>query len=148
MKISVKSRYGLSAMICLSQNFHSGECTTIIKLADKLKLSKIYLEQVFSLLKRSGLVIATKGAQGGYQLARAPRDITVYDVLSAIEISMFETTEATVPETEPEIEKAMQNMIFNKLGAGIAEILSGITLDDLTEDIKKQISDDGYMYYL
>ena len=53
-------------------------------------VSKIYLEQVFSLLKRDGLVNSIKGAQGGYQLSRPAEEISVYDILSVAELSMFE----------------------------------------------------------
>ena len=55
-----------------------------------LAVSKIYLEQVFSLLKRDGLANSIKGAQGGYQLSRPAEEISVYDILSVAELSMFE----------------------------------------------------------
>lgn len=62
MKISSKGRYGLAAMICIAQNCKNNECITIIKISEILGISKIYLEQVFSLLKRAGLVNSIKGA--------------------------------------------------------------------------------------
>lgn len=48
MKISAKGRYGLAAMTCLARNFASGSPITIISISEKLGISKIYLEQVFS----------------------------------------------------------------------------------------------------
>jgi DNA-binding IscR family transcriptional regulator len=57
MRISAKAKYGLSAMICLAQRYNTGEYITVISLSTRLKISKIYLEQVFSLLKRAKLVI-------------------------------------------------------------------------------------------
>ena len=74
MKISAKGRYGLAAMTCLARNFASGSPITIISISEKLGISKIYLEQVFSLLKRAQLVNSIKGSQGGYQLSREPRE--------------------------------------------------------------------------
>ena len=74
MKISAKGRYGLAAMTYLARNYASGSPITIISISEKLGISKIYLEQVFSLLKRARLVNSIKGSQGGYQLAREPRD--------------------------------------------------------------------------
>ena len=65
MRISSKGRYGLAAMVCMAESYGSGACITIISLSERLGISKIYLEQVFSLLKRGGLVLAIKGVQGG-----------------------------------------------------------------------------------
>ena len=90
MKISAKGRYGLAAMTYLARNYASGSPVTIVSISEKLGISKIYLEQVFSLLKRARLVNSIKGSQGGYQLSRAPREITPYDILSSIELSLME----------------------------------------------------------
>lgn len=148
MKISAKARYGLAAMIKLSENYSNGECTTIISLAERLQISKIYLEQVFSLLKRAELVTSTKGAQGGYQLALAPKEIFVYDILSAIETSLFEKTDSTVMDSAEAIEKTMQEYIFNKLDLTIAQTLKQVSLEDLIMQVQNYSSQDNYMYYL
>lgn len=58
-------------MIEMADN--QNECITISSIAEKLGISKIYLEQVFSLLKRAKLVTSLKGAQGGYQLSKIPK---------------------------------------------------------------------------
>ena len=99
MKISSKGRYGLAAMIYIAQNGINGECITIISIAERLNISKIYLEQVFSLLKRANLVISVKGAQGGYKLSHSPKEITAREILESIESSLFETTDLTVKES-------------------------------------------------
>ncbi|MDR2426732.1 MAG: Rrf2 family transcriptional regulator [Endomicrobium sp.] len=148
MRISAKARYGLSSMICLAQKYNTGECTTIISLSERLKISKIYLEQVFSLLKRANLVSSTKGSQGGYQIVVVPKKISVYDILSSIEAALFEKTGKTVAESDEAIEKAMHQTVFKKLDENIKEVLSKITLADLTNETEKQSSKDGYMFYL
>ncbi|MFP3154299.1 Rrf2 family transcriptional regulator [Lachnospiraceae bacterium ZAX-1] len=148
MRISVKARYGISSMICIAQSYNTGECITIISLAEKLKISKIYLEQVFSLLKRAGLVTSTKGSQGGYQLARMPSNISTFDVLSAIENALFERAEATVLESQKSIENAMQKNIFEPLDTCVADTLSSISLADLVAEVEKESFSEGYMYYL
>ena len=58
MRISSKCRYGMAAMISIALS--DVECVTIISISEKLGISKIYLEQVFSLLKRAGLVNSIK----------------------------------------------------------------------------------------
>ena len=90
MRISAKGRYGLAAMAYLAHSYNNGAPVTIIRISEKLGISKIYLEQVFSLLKRAGLVHSLKGSQGGYQLSRRPGEISAYDILSAIELGLLE----------------------------------------------------------
>ena len=85
MRISAKGRYALAAMVHMAQGHANGECTTLISISEKLGISKIYLEQVFSLLKRGDIVTSVKGAQGGYMLTRSPGEISAYQVLSAVE---------------------------------------------------------------
>ena len=62
MSISAKGRYGLAAMTHLAQCYQADMPITIISIAEKMGISKIYLEQVFSLLKRAGLVNSINGA--------------------------------------------------------------------------------------
>jgi Rrf2 family protein len=112
MRVSAKAKYGLAAMVCLAQKYVAGERVTVLSLAERLKISKIYLEQVFALLKRAELVLSIKGSRGGYQLCKAPKDITSFDILSAIEISLFEKTSEPLLEGERPIEKTIQDSIL------------------------------------
>ncbi len=148
MRISAKGRYALAAVINMAQLYNSGEYITVISISERLGISKIYLEQVFSMLKRGEIVKSVKGAQGGYQLVRMPGQITVLDVLSAIETSMFEAVEGTVPEKAPEIEAAMRTSVFNILDKSVNETLSRITLDDLVAEAERQKQDRSIMYYI
>ena len=147
MKLSAKSRYALAALIEMGQNCMAEKPVTIASLSDKLGISKIYLEQVFSLLKRGDVVVSIKGAQGGYQLSRPMREISAYDILSSIESSLFEQPSQTVAEAAPNIESVMQDDVFKELDAVIAAALKKITLDALVASAG-QYGDVGYMYYL
>ena len=117
MRISTKGRYGLAAMIYLGEHAQSGSYIPLIQLADALGISKIYLEQVFSLLKRADLIRSTKGTQGGYQLAKPQQEITAYAILHAIEQLLFEPAEPSVQQQAPEIEQTMQQFVFDAMDA-------------------------------
>ncbi|AKL98078.1 RrF2 family transcriptional regulator [Endomicrobium proavitum] len=147
MKISAKARYGLSSMLCLAQKYNTGEYITIISLSERLKISKIYLEQVFSLLKRARLVVSTKGSQGGYQLAKNPKEISAFDILLSIEAALFEKTADTVAKSDAPIEKTMQRL-FGALDDNIKKTLTSISLEHLVLEAEKQTGEDGYMFYL
>jgi len=148
MKISAKGRYGLAAMSHMAQNYQTGSPITIISIAEKLGISKIYLEQVFSLLKRSGLVNSIKGAQGGYQLALAPNKITVYAILAAIEIALVETTENTVKEQAPSLDAALRITVFDVIDRNLSESLKQISLNDIINEAEKQKPIDDFMYFI
>ena len=148
MRISSKGRYALAAVISMAQQYHSCENVTVISIADKLGISKIYLEQAFSLLKRGGLVASVKGAQGGYQLTRTPGQISVLDVLSSVDSALFEQAEETVTEKAPEIDASMRLSAFEVLDRSVKETLSKITLNDLVAEADKHKADSALMFYI
>ncbi|MDD3114585.1 MAG: Rrf2 family transcriptional regulator [Anaerovibrio sp.] len=148
MRISAKGRYGLAAMVHLALNYNSGSPITIISISEKMGISKIYLEQVFALLKRGGLVLSMKGSQGGYQLARSPQEISAYDILASIETSMMEPADKTVADTQPHLENAMQELVFSKLDISVKTALTEVSLEDLLQNIESQSSPEQLMYFI
>jgi len=148
MRISSKGRYGLAAMISIAQLGSGGEFVTVVSIADKLGISKIYLEQVFSLLKRAKLVTSIKGSQGGYQLSRSSDKITAYDILQAVETSLFDKTERSVSDKSPEIENSLTRLIWDKMDITITHVLKEVTLDDLVTESEKNMADDQFMFYI
>lgn len=148
MRVSSKGRYGLAASVVLAQNYMSGSYLTVASLAEQLGISKIYLEQVFSQMKKAGLVSSVKGAQGGYRLAQPPQKITVLSILTALEQSLFEKTEKSVEQKAPEIENAMQDAVFTVLDKAVSASLSGVTLYSLVTKTEEYRKDESYMFYI
>lgn len=148
MKISSKGRYGLAAMIHIGAIGRNGDYITIISIAEALNISKIYLEQVFSLLRRANLVISVKGAQGGYRLSRSSEEISAREILEAIELSLFEPTDSTVKESNLPIEKSMENLLWRKLDNEVAITLASVSLKDLVDEAERNKDDDGIMFYI
>ena len=82
MKLSTKGRYGLRALVDLA--VHGEEAPVSIQsIAVRQNISERYLEQLMGAMKKANLVTSTRGAQGGYRLARPAREISVGDVLVA-----------------------------------------------------------------
>lgn len=148
MRISAKGRYALAAMVHMAQGYGMGECTTLISISEKLGISKIYLEQVFSLLKRGDIVTSVKGAQGGYMLTRAPGKISAYQVLCAVEAALMEKTEDTVAQKAPEIDAALHALVFDALDSAVKTSLENVTLDDLVLEAEKLSGEQGLMFYI
>ncbi|MDU5111754.1 MAG: Rrf2 family transcriptional regulator, partial [Clostridium sp.] len=84
MKISTKGRYGLRALIDLAINMES-ENVSIKAISERQSISERYLEQIFSLLRKAGIILGRKGAQGGYILGKEPKDLPIIDILKVLE---------------------------------------------------------------
>lgn len=84
MKLSTKGRYGLRAIIDLAR-YSENEPVSISSISARQDISERYLEQLVGLLRKAGLVKSIRGASGGYVLAREISEISVGDVLRALE---------------------------------------------------------------
>ena len=83
MKLSTKGRYAIRAMINIALN-KTNTPTTLLNLARHQNISLSYLEQLFSLLRKNNLVSGIRGPGGGYKLANNPKNITVAQILNAV----------------------------------------------------------------
>jgi len=83
MKLSTRGKYGLYAMFYLAQ--HQGEGPQSLQSIASTGVPKQYLEQLLGNLRRAGLVTTVRGAQGGYQIAKDPEDITLLAIMDAME---------------------------------------------------------------
>lgn len=83
MKLSTRGRYACRAAIVLARNY--GRSVSIDKVSTDQKISKRYLEHIFTRLRRAGLVAGTRGSRGGYTLTRRPEKVTVSDIILAVE---------------------------------------------------------------
>jgi len=143
MKISSKGRYGLAVLTSMAKHEGTENLVSVIAMSERLEISKIYLEQVFSLLKRSGLVISVKGSSGGYHLAKPGKDITVYDVLAATDTALFEKTETNIEGSSQTIERALQEIVYHPLNSILDSTLKSITIEDIVSKTVEEI-----MYYI
>lgn len=87
MKFSTKSTYGLRALIFVA-NQPAKDSVPLSAIAEAEKISLKYLEIIFAGLKKANLVKSTQGASGGYRLARSAQDISVFEIIKALEKNM------------------------------------------------------------
>ena len=83
MKISTKGRYALRMMLEFAMS--GDQCTKLNQVAERQQISVKYLEQIAMVLCRAGCIKSMRGAQGGYRLARDPKDYTVGEILRLTE---------------------------------------------------------------
>jgi Rrf2 family protein len=85
MNLSAKTEYACLAMLQLAADYGSGEPVQIRRIADENGIPSRFLVQILLQLKGASLVASTRGAAGGYRLARSPRQISLADVIDVIE---------------------------------------------------------------
>jgi len=146
MRISSKGRCAMAALTEMALNGTS-EQITVATLSRRLGVSKVYLEQVFSLLKRADLVLSIKGAQGGYLLKDKPEQIALYAILSPIELHLSKRTEQATEGLPPEMGETLNQLVFERLDQAILQTLTSVTLADLAADVVQR-RDVGSMYYI
>ena len=84
ISVTSKSRYAVVAMAELARS-SDGAPVPIAQIAERREMPVQFLEQLFSTLRRAGLLNSQRGVKGGYTLARAPEDITVLEVVQALD---------------------------------------------------------------
>lgn len=137
MKISTKGKYGLRAMIDLAQ-YSEQEAVSISSIAQRQKISESYLEQLVAKLKKAGLVISIRGAAGGYRLARPAADISVGDVLRALEgdVRAVICTAQTEEGCEGE-ELCVTKYVWQRINESIEKTVDEMMLDQLVAESRK-----------
>ncbi len=141
MKMSTKGRYGLRAMIELAS--HTDEQPVPLSvIARSEEISERYLEQLMTKMKKAGLVTSCRGSAGGYSLAKMPEDISVGDILRAVEGNLNPVDCSASVESECENSGAcVAKYVWQKVNDSINQAVDGISLADLVakipEDEKK-----------
>lgn len=132
MKLSTKGRYGLRAMFDLA--IHFGEQPiSLSSIAERRNISLSYLEQLISQLKKAGVVISIRGAQGGYILSDEPANISVGRVLRALE--QLAPVDCVTEDFDCDSsEFCVSRVIYQKILDSILETVDNITLQDMIDD--------------
>jgi len=147
MKMSTKGRYGLRAMLDLALN-SGGDHVALNTIAERQNISSNYLEQVFSILRKAGLVNSVKGAQGGYVLADSANRITVGQILRALEGDLAVAGDNSDNESTNSVEYCLKKQVWEKINESINEVVDAITLEDLIIDYKKMQGHLSLMFYI
>jgi len=129
--ISAKGAYGLYAMMELTRT-HRGDSVQIKDIADAQDIPQHYLEQLLVTLRKAGFVKSFRGTNGGYALAKAPSEVTVLDILTALE--------GPVEVLREQVPRGGLEFYWERLEQGFSSHLSQ-TLEDLVSerDSRKEI---------
>lgn len=133
LKLSTKGRYGLRALIDLAQ--HSEENpVSITSIAERQEISERYLEQLMSKLKKGGIVTSIRGAAGGYILAKPMEEISVGDVLRALEGNLDPVDcPGLLDEGCKSADSCVTKYVWKRINESINRTVDEIRLDQLVK---------------
>lgn len=136
MRITTWAEYGLICALHLARRLGDGPVTGR-DVAARERLPGDYVEQILLRMRRAGIVNSTRGARGGYSLARTPEEITVRDVIKASELTTFDLHCVSHPVDAGrcgEAENCSIRPVWMLLQQRIDEVLDGVKLSDLLAD--------------
>lgn len=144
MKISTRGRYAVRVMLDLAEN-NTGEYIKVRQIAKRQEISEKYLEQIIAILNKAGYVRSVRGAQGGYKLAREPREYTVGMILRLTEGSLSPVSCAEEETCECDrCDTCETQQVWKKLNEAINGVVDNITIADLAEQHNQRLDAMNY----
>ena len=132
MKISTKGRYALRMLLDLAEQREKG-FVALKEIAQRQNISKKYLEQIVSVLTKAGYVKSIRGPQGGYRLARLPKDYTVGMILRLTEGDLSPVSCTDNNYDCPKMQDCVTIRIWKELDEAINSVIDKYTLEDLLD---------------
>ncbi len=140
MRLTTKGRFAVTAMIDVGMRAGAAP-VTLSAISERQRISLSYLEQLFGKLRRSGLVDSVRGPGGGYQLARAMGEVSVADIIRAVD-EPIDATQCAGRENCLDDRRCMTHELWAGLNAHIFGFLNGVTLADLVRQQQAKATQD------
>lgn len=134
MKLSTKGRYGLKSIFELVLHEDRQEPLPLKYIAERNGLSELYLEQIFAKLKKEGLVKSVRGAQGGYYLSRSSDEITVGEVLRALEGPMVPSECVLDGSEHCGTDFCATKSVWKRIKDSVDQVIDTMTLGDMLRE--------------
>ena len=134
MRLTTKGRFAVTAMIDLAQRQTNGP-VTLAGISERQKISLSYLEQLFGKLRRHNIVGSVRGPGGGYRLARAMNEVTVADIIAAVD-EPLDATNCGGQENCQDEHRCMTHDLWTNLNKRMHEYLASVSLFDLVNQPK------------
>ncbi|MFN2371329.1 MAG: Rrf2 family transcriptional regulator [Candidatus Krumholzibacteriia bacterium] len=145
MKVNTKVRYGLRAILQVADAW-GREPVPVSAISQTQEISGKYLEQVIGALRRAELVTSRKGVRGGYTLARDPKDISLWEIITALDSQTALVDCVLEPEVCDRSDDCLTRSIWTLLSRRMEEFWSSFTLADLLVTMRE--AGDGQLQQL
>jgi Rrf2 family iron-sulfur cluster assembly transcriptional regulator len=136
MRLTTKGRFAVTAMLDIAL-YEADKPITLAGISERQSISLSYLEQLFSRLRKQGLVSSVRGPGGGYRIAKSHAEISVSDIITAVD-EQIDATQCGGNEDCHDEGRCMTHELWASLNGKILEYLSGVSLADMVEMQKKK----------
>lgn len=149
MKISTKVECGIIAMIDICKNSANKNVVNIVNISQRQNISAKYLEQILPLLRHASIVRSVKGARGGYVLSRPAKQITLLEIINALDSSVLSNV-SFEDKLDPAVTDAISECLWDKMTNSIRQLAENVTLDELSEryGVISEENSSELMYYI
>jgi len=130
MKLTTRSRYGTRMLLDLAQNGGQGP-VRVSEIANRQGISVKYLEKLSRILKKAGLIRSMRGSKGGHLLAKPPVDISMGEIVRALEGDLNLVTCWTERTSCPRLKTCATSKLWQEVSKALLERLDSMTLDEL-----------------
>ncbi len=150
MKVSLRATYGIIAAVDLALH-HAEQPVCARSIAKRQSIPARFLEQVLHAMKKAGVVTSQRGAQGGYVLSRKPSDVSVADILDALEGPLLAANGAAALKSASSRgakQEALLAHIWDRVKRAELSVLSEVTVEELAKRQRAIEAQHTLMYHI
>ncbi|MCD8095330.1 MAG: Rrf2 family transcriptional regulator [Ruminococcus sp.] len=150
MKISTKVVCGIMAITDIALYSQEGKAVTVLSISGRREISEKYLEQILPSLRHAKLIKSLKGSRGGYVLAKDAKEITLAQIINALDSNILNNEIPTVNEESDSFDEIIKTLLWDKIEVSIQSIAESVTLAQLTSAYLEKIEEaaGAHMYYI
>lgn len=145
MRITSRGEYGVRALFDLALHFGQGP-VPLKSIAERQGISDHYLEQLMAAMRKSGLVKSSRGALGGYELAHAPDNVTIGQIIRTLEGPILAQAEMESSVVD-DIQRLAIETMWTEIAEKVNALLDATTLADLVEQAEKLRTSEGALMW-
>ena len=132
MRLSTKSRYAVTSLLDMVMNSGNGP-VSLAEISARQGISLSYLEQLFAKMRRKNLVVSTRGPGGGYTLSSDPSEVSISDIIYAVDDKLEVTNKDALAGGET-YEPCLTEQLWEELSDQISNYLTNISLQDMLDN--------------
>ena len=146
MKVSTRVEYGLIALTDIVLHSEDGESVSAPDISKRQHISHKYLEQILLLLRQAGFIQAQKGIKGGYVLTCSPDQITLFDVLNALDQNILADTHTI--EDPNTLGAVINGCFWDKINSNLIRYTKETKMSDFAEQCRNNTADSWDLYVI
>ncbi len=148
MKISTKVQYGMLALTDIALYSESGSAVSGPEIAERQNISPKYLEQILTHLRQAGLIRAQKGLRGGYRLSRPAEQISIADILNALDNSILEQQPAAECPDEHGLRNVVDACLWGRMNSLLIQFAENRPFSEFVQECRERMQGEWDFYVI